>query len=129
MQEIINIKIPYPKIQTGKKKNQLVTLNNWGSIHWTEKSRIKNSLKSILRNWFLEKAEKQYEMLELEFTVLTKNNRSVDAINPAPIYKVIEDVVAELGYIENDKANKIILNPSQKHNLNETQIKIEIRGK
>ncbi len=131
MEPVLKMRIPYPKVGSGRFKRQLVTMNNWSSLYWPEKSKIKNSLKAALHGWFLEEnKEEKYEWLELRFKIIRQNKRKLDALNPAPLYKVIEDALTDLGYVKDDDKNKIILEPSQyEEGLSEAMLEIEVRGK
>ena len=84
-----------------KKKNQVMTINNYASIHHHAKTKVKNHYKDLLKSWFLTD-----EVLpnELHFDVLPvyKDRRRRDTINIAPSLKVFEDCLVEIGSLEDD---------------------------
>jgi hypothetical protein len=128
--DYIELLMPYPTIGSGKMKNQLVSMNNWSRLHWAVKSKIKNRIKDFVKNWVIPEAESKYESLELEFQVIRHCNRKFDVINTSVICKLFEDSLTELGYVDDDCRNKIILMPTKyDFNLKETMFRIRITPK
>jgi Holliday junction resolvase RusA-like endonuclease len=101
--------IPYPKY-----KNQLVSANVWNRVHWVVRKKIKQNLKALIKDWYLEQqVATKWKAIEIEATLHRKGNRKFDAINIAvPTLKIIEDCFTELGYIKDDDKNRIIINPT-----------------
>ena len=129
MKPIINIRIPYPKIGSGRAKQSLYTMNNITRLHWSQISKIKNTLKSNLKEWYFTPNQGEpYKALVLEFTAIRHNRRKLDALNMSTCAKVIEDVLTDLGYVEDDDRNTIILHPSRyEEGLVETMLQITVK--
>jgi len=99
--------IPYPKV-----KNQLVSMNLWNRLHWNKRKEIKQELKAMLKDWFVEQRSEPMNAIEFTFRFHRKGNRKFDSINSAPICKVVEDVFTEQGWVKDDDKNRIILEPT-----------------
>ena len=128
-ESIIDVVIPYPKVGSGKKKNQLLTLNNLTSINHFVLSKMKNEFKYMMKDWFLPDGEKVYDYLIIETKIIRHNKRKLDAVNTAYVIKMIEDCMADLGWIVDDCNDEIHLLPtSYRTDINETMLQIKIEG-
>ena len=128
-EQIIDVTIPYPKIGSGKKKNQLLTLNNLTSINHFILSKVKNDFKKMMKDWFLPDGNVFYDYLVIETKIVRHNRRKLDAVNTAYIVKLIEDCMMELGWIIDDCNDEIHLLPtSYRTDINETMLQIKIKG-
>ena len=129
VERILKVKFPYPRIGSGKHKKELLTLNNFGSIHWSLRSSVKQGLKAALNEWFFaENPGEPYTHLVLTFQTIAKDKRNHDAVNMAPICKIAEDVLVDLGWVNDDDKNKIILEPTVHENVKETMIEVIVEG-
>ena len=130
-QRVLKTKFPFPKIGRGSKKNQLATANNWTTIHWSLRSKIKQDLKAVLKSWFFaENPGEPYDYLILTFKTIAADKRKHDAINMAvPIGKIAQDVLVDLGWVKDDDKDKVILEPTvYEEGLSETMIEVIVEG-
>ena len=93
-------------------KNQLMTINNYGRIHWAVKSKIKNEYKKLLTDWFLD-GEKIPEDSHMVWTPTYKDRRRRDSINMASVVKIIEDVLVDTGSLVDDNQTTHTLTPGE----------------
>ena len=120
-------RVPYPVVPSGKRKGTLITLNNFGKLHWAQIKDTKNVFKAHLKEWFVEPKAEMVPSLTITVTILRPNNRKFDAVNTAIAVKWIEDAMVEQGWIEDDANNTIILKPYKViEKLNETMLQVEV---
>lgn len=122
------IKIPYPKIKiSGVKKPQNLTLNNYMKAHWATLSKFKMEFKNQLKEWYIPKPTEQYKSLEITCKIIYRKH--IDAINVALVLKIVEDVLTDIGYVKDDKYNRIILEPTNvDKEYKDPIIELDIRG-
>lgn len=127
---VLKTRFPYPKIGRGSMKNQLLTLNNLMKCHWSLISKIKSDLKASLKEWFFaENKEMPYDRLIVSFKIISKDKKRHDAINTAYIAKIAEDVLVDLGWVNDDHRNKVVFEPTvHEKGLNETMIEVIVEG-
>lgn len=125
-EKVKEINIPIPM-----HKNRIMTINNWATVHWSAKSKIKNEFKSLLRDWFLDEDEELNKSCVFVWEPTYKDNRKRDSINLASVSKIIEDTIVEIGCMPDDdetehffKTRKVDKNIVQ-HTLN---LKIYTKG-
>jgi len=94
-------------------KNKLMTINNWATIHWAVKSKIKNEYKQLLKEWFLDETVKLPEDIHFIWQPIYKDNRKRDSINNAAQIKVIEDSMVELGILTDDNKTSHTILPGK----------------
>lgn len=107
-------------------RKRIMTINNWSSVHWATKSKVKNKYKDLLKNWFL---DGEVLPADLHFDVLPvyKDKRRRDTINIAPSLKVFEDCLVELGSLVDDDNTSFHLRAKQcDKSLKEHELRIKI---
>lgn len=115
-----------------KRKSDEVASTNNLSKWWTfSKTKIMNSFKSEMKNWFIPEFEDNpYRWAEINFTILRTNNRKMDPDSLGPsTYKWTIDLLTEQGYIVDDDRCRVILHPTE---LNckgtiETSVRMQIK--
>jgi hypothetical protein len=129
MKEILKFTIPFPKIGVGKKKNQLATVNNIPYFYRFHKTRIKNGVKTRLKDWLLPKNEgKVYREGLVEFRLYRPSKKRLDAdAGSGTVYKWIVDTLVEQGYFEDDDQITFVLKPVivETHRV-ETDIEVKV---
>ena len=130
MEPIIDCLIPLPLVPGGRLKNQIITLNNIGKIHWSILSKAKRQFKEMLKTWILDENQgEKFKSLKIEVTIIRHNKRKIDADNPIIAYKWTMDMLTELGWAEDDCRNTLILNPSKYDpERNETLMDLKVWG-
>jgi len=125
---LFTARIPYPVVPTGKRKGQLITLNNLSYIHWASLDKAKKQFKNHLREWFLHEWEKEpMRAVTVTFQAIRHNRRKLDADNTIIVYKWLSDLLTELRWVEDDCRNRIVLEPSEiDTELNETMLYVKI---
>ena len=108
LREIYIIDLPIMKC----KKTQLATINNYATIHWSQKSKNKNEYKTLLKDWFLEDNCIPEDAV-FEWRPIYKDARRRDSINCAPSIKYIEDAMVELGWMKDDNKTSHFIQRSQ----------------
>jgi len=126
MNLIIEKEFPFPSIRN-KKSKKMLTLNSYKTIHWSALSKIKNELKQMLINWYIDKSKETKQSLTIVTQIIRHNKRKADAINSAFAVKWMEDVLTDLKYVEDDDKNAIIMLPTIfNKNTKETMLHIWI---
>jgi len=100
----------------GKKKSQLVTLNNISKWWNFAKTKLKAEFKTDLSDWSLPPWENNpYSKAEIEYTIRRKDGYKIDSDNLAFPYKWLQDLLVENGYLIDDDKIRVVLNPTQLH--------------
>jgi hypothetical protein len=130
MEPLIKVRIPALKVPNGKMKGRLITLNNLSKIHWATLSLAKTKFKESLKAWFLDEWKgNPFKMLEIRITPIRHNKRKLDSDNPILAHKWLMDTLTELKYVDDDCANRLILEPARyEEGLTETMMDIEVKG-
>jgi len=130
MEPVLTVRIAYPKIGSGKHKNSLYSMNVLDKIHWSTKMKIHQRLKLQLKEWYFEPHKGEpYKRLTITCKVLRHTRRKFDAVNAASVVKVVEDILTDLGYVNDDDSNHIDLPPSEYvSGLDETMLEINVKG-
>ncbi len=98
------------------KKNELCSLNNLSRWYRFAKTKIKQDFKAELGEWYLPQWEDNpYTKAEIEYTILRKDGKKLDSDNLTIIYKWLQDLLVEQGYMVDDDSIRVILNPTQLH--------------
>ena len=125
----IDIIVPFPKIQSGKRKGQLATLNKLPYFYRYGITKLKNEFKDMMKNWYIpEHTGKKYRWAEIHYTILRENKRKIDSDSNAIWTKYVQDVLVEQGYLIDDDQCRVVLEPTllgQK--CMETCIKIQVK--
>jgi len=100
MKLLTELSVPMMVYRT-KNKNLLATINNYASMHFMVKSKLKNQYKELLKEWFLDTG-KLPKTLHFDVQPIYKDRRRRDAINTSPSLKVLEDCLVELCVLEDD---------------------------
>lgn len=95
------IKVKELNIPIPMHKNRIMTINNFATVHWSVKSRIKNEFKSLLKEWFFDDTLLDKECVFV-WEPTYKDNRKRDSINLASVSKIIEDTLVEMNSLEDD---------------------------
>ena len=130
MEQIIEVNVPAPVVPSGMRKGQVITLNNLSRIHWASLSKAKNQFKQALQGWFLPRNEGEaYQSLTIVIKPLRHTRMRYDVSNTALAVKWLEDSLTDLGWVDDDCRNTIILEPAEYvEGLNETMLKIRVKG-
>jgi hypothetical protein len=129
---ILKRKLPLPKKKTkskktGKTTEVICTLNNVSSWIRFGKTKIKNTYKTLLKDYFIPEPEKQYDALNIQYRIIRDSKRNIDKDNVVFALKWIADTLEELGYVENDKViNFESFDTSINKDASETMIEINI---
>ena len=91
-------------------KNKLMTQNNFATVHWATKSKIKNEYKKLLSDWFLDH-EPLPEKCHFIWQPTYKDARRRDSINTSAMAKVCEDTIVEIGSLPDDNKTSHTLLP------------------
>jgi Holliday junction resolvase RusA-like endonuclease len=125
MKKLIEFTCPFPKIGSGKYKNQLCTLNNIPKFFRYQKTKIKNDFKDSLKGWSVPRVEHSHETGLIEFELYRPTKLRLDADAGALIYKWIMDLLVEEGYYKDDDKITLVLKPVViDKERTETQIKV-----
>ena len=105
---------PFPTIGKGKKANQLCTVNNLPYFYRYGITRIKNTFKEQLKEWYIPKhtGEPTRSALVI-FRIKRKNKKRIDPDSAALPQKWIADVLVEQGYLIDDDQIRYILEPTE----------------
>ncbi len=110
-------------------KNRMCSINNWATMHWSIKSKLKNEYKALLENWFLD-GKILPEDCFFVWEPAYKDKRKHDSLNQASICKIIEDTFVKVGSLpDDDKTNHILMAGAVDKSLINHQIKVQIFGK
>jgi len=94
------------------------------------KTKIKNTFKENLREWYIPVAEKKYRKATVTFQIKRDSARKIDAdAFGISAYKWFIDLLVEQGYLIDDDMVRVIQEPvALNSSLNETQIycKVEL---
>ena len=113
MNKILEFTIPFPKIGSGSRKNQLCTMNNAPYWYRYNKTKIKNGVKARLVEWLVPKYDKEpHATGKIEFRLYrpTKLRLDPDA-GCGSAYKWIIDTIVEQGYFIDDDRLTLVLYP------------------
>jgi hypothetical protein len=121
----MNVSFSPPKIGSGRYKNQYATVNTLPYWYRYQKTKIKNSFKEMLRNWYFPESEITYDFAEITFKIIkpTKIRQDPDAFG-ASAYKWAIDTLVEQKYIIDDMNIRIILEPTELGNKKISELTI-----
>lgn len=109
--------------------SQLMTINNFATIHWSDKSKIKNEYKDLLKSWFID-GQKLPEDIIFVWEPTYADARRRDSINIASISKIVEDIFVEQeALVDDNQTSHVFLSGSIDKNLNEHKLNLRIFGK
>jgi len=133
MEEEFDIDIVFTPAMLGlkRKSDEIASTNNLSKWWKQSKTRIKESFKNTLKEWYLpEWDDNVYRKAEVHFTILRTNQRKMDADSlGASTFKWSIDCLTEQGYIVDDDQVKVVLNPtllSQEGNV-ETSVRMQVK--
>ena len=133
MEEEFDVDIVFTPAMLGlkRKSDEVASTNNLSKWWRHSKTRIKESFKNTLKEWYLpEWDDNIYRKAEIHFTILRTNQRKMDADSLGPsTYKWAIDCLTEQGYIEDDDQCKVVLHPTllgQKGNI-ETSVRMQVK--
>ena len=96
--------LPLPVFSKGrgdKKRELLVSVNNWLPMHYIQKNNVKQAYHAVAGE-FIDTLPK-YKTLVPHYTLYFKGNRKKDIDNyTAPLHKFLMDALVEGGVIEDD---------------------------
>jgi hypothetical protein len=121
--------VPYPRILTGKKKGQLLTLNTLPYFYRYGVTKHKNAFKNELCEWYIPKCETEpNQWAEIHMTILRNTKRKMDSDNIALVLKWAQDVLVQQAYLIDDDKNRVVLEPTQLGVKGvETSIKVQVK--
>ena len=104
---IFKRRVPLPKKNTKSKKTgkitqTLCTLNNATSWLRYGKTKIKNTYKQLLKEYFIPEPQKQYSALVIKYRIVRHTKQNIDKDNVIFALKWIADSLEELEYVKND---------------------------
>ena len=100
----------------GKKKPQLITLNNVTKWWKFAKTKLKDEFKTELSEWHLpEWGDNPYTKAQIEYTIQRKDGKKIDSDNLAFPYKWLQDLLVENQYLVDDDKIRVVLNPTLLH--------------
>jgi len=121
------------KIGSGKKKDVLCSNNNIPLWYRFAKTKIKNTFKKDIMDWFMPKHEDNpYISSDIRFTIHRPDNKKIDSdAFGISSYKWIIDTLVEQGYLVDDDKCKIILEPTilSSDGQIETSVRMEVKFK
>ena len=117
-----------------KYKEQVISLNNvskWLRFH---QSKIKNTYKQQLKEWYIPTPNTRYKKLYVEFHLFRHNKRVLDADNLGFIIKWTLDAIKEtenpklkITWLEDDDQIRYLVEPAiLDRELLETEIKVKV---
>ena len=113
MKPLLEFEIEAPVIGVGKKKNQLITVNNspyWIRYHKTE---LKNKLKNMLCEWYIPKSELALDTFTVEFGLKRPGKKKLDSDALFFCYKWIVDTFVEQGWAKDDDKMEMRITPAE----------------
>ena len=98
-----------------KKSDVLCTTNNMHLWYRYSKTKIKESFKNDMKEWYLPKhTGDPYRWAEIHFTILRTNKRKIDSdALSSGTYKWTQDLLVEQGYLSDDDQTRLVLNPTE----------------
>ena len=96
-----------PKLER-KGGDIICTLNNIPKWYRYDKTKIKNTYKTFLKDYILEEPSKCYDSLTIHYRILRHNKRKLDKDNTIFVLKWLSDSLEELGYIKDDNVVNFI---------------------
>jgi hypothetical protein len=104
--------MPFPKIGSGKHANAYATMNRIGTFYRWGKTKIKNQLQDMLKEWYVPQWEdKPFRHAVITYQILRDSKRKIDPDASAWICKYINDVLVQQGYLVDDDRIRIIYEP------------------
>ena len=102
--------LPLPVFSKGrgdKKRDVLVSVNNWLPMHFIQKNNVKQAYHKVAEEFI--KTLPKYKTLVPHYTLYFKGNRKKDIDNfTAPLHKFLMDALVEGGIIEDDNYDYVI---------------------
>jgi len=97
----------YTKGRGDKKRELLVSVNNWLPMHYIQKNNVKQAYHKVAEEFV--KTLPKYKTLVPHYTIYFKGNRKKDIDNyTAPLHKFFMDALVEGGVIEDDNYDYVI---------------------
>ncbi len=91
----------YSKGRGDKKRELLVSVNNWLPMHYIQKNNVKQAYHKVAEEWI--KTLPKYTKLTAHYTLYFKGNRKKDIDNYTfPLHKFLMDAMVEYGAIDDD---------------------------
>lgn len=96
--------LPLPVFSKGrgdKKREILVSVNNWLPMHYIQKNNVKQAYHKVAEDFV--KSSPKYKNLVPQYVLYFKGNRKKDVDNyTAPLHKFLMDALVEGGVIQDD---------------------------
>lgn len=112
MKKMLDVSVQFPHMP-GKRKNQLISLNNITVWYRYGKTAIKNDYKKYLKDWIIPQwTGTKAKRAKIVVTILRHTKRKFDSDNAIFGTKWFIDSLVESGWLEDDDQMIIVLNPS-----------------
>ncbi len=113
------------------KSDVLCTVNNMNLWFRHSKTKIKDSFKHDMKEWYLPEYKGiPHRWAEIHFTILRSNGRKIDSdALSSGTYKWTQDLLVELKYLIDDDQTRLVLNPTQLHceGTIETSVRMQVK--
>lgn len=101
--------LPLPTFKKGrgeKKRDILVSLNNFFPMHFIAKNNTKQAYHGVVKEWA--DSLPRFKTLKVYYTIYFKGNRKKDLDNYTfPMHKFLMDALVESGVVEDDHYNYV----------------------
>jgi len=129
VKQLFEFKVPCPKYQ-----QTVISLNNVSKWHRFHQSKIKNTYKDNLKDWYIPTPEKEYKSMYIEFHLMRHNKRVLDSDNLGFIIKWTLDAIKEtrneekdINWLEDDDQITYLVKPAiLDKELLETEIIVKV---
>lgn len=115
-------------VQTSKNKRFTLNINQYRNAHHFTLSKAKNEFNECI--YALGLPKKQFNKIQVDYTVYAKTNRAYDLMNVISIVdKFLMDALIKIGMIEDDNISRVIF-PTAKHggvDKENPRIEVEIK--